>query len=139
MYDTTSVLFGLDDHRVLDVTRVGDRVVRVVIETLEREGGCPSCGVLSSRLKDALTVVRLWRRRRWKQAGGRAVQHLRRAGPLAPAGLRASGRRSDAAAPPRAPGPVADTQRAARSHRRRPPHVRGRRLGALGPGRLAPP
>jgi hypothetical protein len=41
MDDTTSVLFGLDGHRVLDVVRVGDRVVRVVIETIEREGSLP--------------------------------------------------------------------------------------------------
>src|SRR5215217_3033304 len=44
MDDTTSILFGLDDHRVLDVERVGDRVVRVVIEILDREGACPGCG-----------------------------------------------------------------------------------------------
>src|SRR3954471_20252424 len=58
MDETTSVLFGLDDHRVLDVVRVGDRVVRVLIETIEREGACPSCGVLSSRVKDR-PLVRL--------------------------------------------------------------------------------
>jgi transposase len=75
MDETTSVLFGLDDHRVLDVVRVGDRVVRVVIETLEREGACPACGVLSARVKDRPLVrlrdlpasgqrVQLWCRRR---------------------------------------------------------------------------
>jgi len=75
MDETTSVLFGLDDHRVLDVARVGDRVVRVVIETVEREGACPACGVLSSRVKDRPLVrlrdlpasgqrVQLWCRRR---------------------------------------------------------------------------
>ena len=75
MDDTTSVLFGLDDHRVLDVVRVGDRVVRVVIETIDREGACPACGVLSARVKDRPLVrlrdlpasgqrVELWCRRR---------------------------------------------------------------------------
>src|SRR5215212_2216414 len=75
MDETTSVLFGLDDHRVLDVVRVGDRVVRVVIETVEREGACPACGVLSARVKDRPLVrlrdlpasgqrVQLWCRRR---------------------------------------------------------------------------
>src|SRR5215217_1215811 len=75
MDESTSVLFGLDDHRVLDVVRVGDRVVRVVIETIEREGACPACGVLSSRVKDRPLVrlrdlpasgqrVQLWCRRR---------------------------------------------------------------------------
>jgi hypothetical protein len=44
MDEATSVLFGLDRHRVLDVAHVGDRVVRVVIETIEREGACPACG-----------------------------------------------------------------------------------------------
>src|SRR5215213_5450585 len=68
MDDTTSVLFGLDDHRVLDV-------VRVVIETIDREGACPACGVLSARVKDRPLVrlrdlpasgqrVELWCRRR---------------------------------------------------------------------------
>src|SRR5215213_372148 len=75
MDDTTSVLFGLDGHRVLDVVDVGDRVVRVVIETIEREGACPACGVLSARVKDRPLVrvrdlpasgqrVELWCRRR---------------------------------------------------------------------------
>src|SRR5215217_7596287 len=75
MDDTTAVLFGLDDHRVLDVVRVGDRVVRVVIETIEREGACPACGVLSARVKERPLVrlrdlpasgqrVQLWCRRR---------------------------------------------------------------------------
>src|ERR671920_2505152 len=75
MDETTSVLFGLDDHRVLDVERVAGRVVRVVIETVEREGACPACGVLSARVKDRPLVrlrdlpasgqrVQLWCRRR---------------------------------------------------------------------------
>src|SRR4051812_35219606 len=75
MDDTTSVLFGLDGQRVLDVVDVGDQVVRVVIETLEREGACPACGVLSGRVKERPLVrlrdlpangqrVQLWCRRR---------------------------------------------------------------------------
>src|SRR5215217_3714082 len=75
MDESTSVLFGLDDHRVLDVVRVGDGVVRDVIETVEREGPCPDCGVLSARVKDRPLVrlrdlpasgqrVELWCRRR---------------------------------------------------------------------------
>src|SRR5919112_6792159 len=75
MDDTTSVLFGLDDHRVLDVERVAGRVVRVVIETVEQEGACPACGVLSTRVKERPLVrlrdlpasgqrVQLWCRRR---------------------------------------------------------------------------
>jgi transposase len=75
MDETTSVLFGLDDHRVLGVTRVDERVVRVVIEPIEREGACPACGVLSARVKDRPLVrlrdlpasgqlVQLWCRRR---------------------------------------------------------------------------
>jgi len=51
MGEGTSLLFGLDGFAVVDVTRVGD-VVRVVVETVERAAGCPSCGVLSSRVKD---------------------------------------------------------------------------------------
>jgi transposase len=69
MDDSTSVLFGLDGHRVLDVVRVGDRVVRVVIETLEQEGACPACGVPSARVKDR-PLVRL----RDLPAGGQRVQ-----------------------------------------------------------------
>src|SRR3954463_12995982 len=75
MDDTTSVLFGLDGQRVLDVVDVGDQVVRVVIETIEREGACPACGVLSGRVKERPLVrlrdlpasgqgVQLWCRRR---------------------------------------------------------------------------
>src|SRR4051794_215575 len=75
MDETTSVLFGLDDYRGLGGTRVDERVGRVVIEPIEREGACPVCGVLSARVKDRPLVrlrdlpasgqrVQLWRRRR---------------------------------------------------------------------------
>src|SRR4051794_30080160 len=75
MDETTSVLFGLDDYRGLGGTRVDERVGRVVIEPIEREGACPVCGVLSARVKDRPLVrlrdlpasgqrVQLWCRRR---------------------------------------------------------------------------
>ncbi len=52
MDDTTSLLFGLDTFRVVDVVRVADRVVRVVIETVAPQGFCPDCGTESTRVKD---------------------------------------------------------------------------------------
>jgi transposase len=75
MNDPTSLLFGLDSFTVVDVVRVGDRVVRVVIESRSREAGCPGCGVLSARVKERPLVavkdlpasgqrVRLWWRKR---------------------------------------------------------------------------
>ena len=44
MDDTTSLLFGLDSFRVVDVVRVADRVVQVVVETVEHKGFCPDVG-----------------------------------------------------------------------------------------------
>ena len=44
MDDPTSLLFGLDSFRVVDVVRVADRLVQVVIETVDRQGLCPDCG-----------------------------------------------------------------------------------------------
>ena len=52
MYDTTTLLFGLDGYGVLDVTDVGDSAVRVLIEPISAEAACPVCGVLTSRVKD---------------------------------------------------------------------------------------
>lgn len=52
MDDPTSLLFGLDEDVVVEIARVEGESVRVVIETRVREGGCPSCGVLSARVKD---------------------------------------------------------------------------------------
>ena len=52
MDDITSLLFGLDSFRVVDVVRVADRVVQVVIETVARQGVCPDCGAESTRVKD---------------------------------------------------------------------------------------
>ena len=75
MDDTTSLLFGLDSFRVVDVVRVADRLVQVVIETVERQGICPDCGRSSTRVKDRSLVqirdlpaadqhVALWWRKR---------------------------------------------------------------------------
>jgi hypothetical protein len=58
MDDTTSLLFGLDTFRVVDVVRVADRAVQVVIETVERQGFCPACGRASTRVK-ARSLVRI--------------------------------------------------------------------------------
>ena len=52
MNESTSLLFGLDVFRVVDVERVEAGSVRVVIETVSREAACPDCGVLSQRVKD---------------------------------------------------------------------------------------
>ena len=75
MHDPTSLLFGLDSFRVVDVVRVADRVVQVVVETIEQQGICPECGTASSRVKDRPLVrirdlpvadqqVALWWRKR---------------------------------------------------------------------------
>jgi transposase len=75
MDDSTSLLFGLDSFRVVDVARVDDRVVRVVIETVERHGLCPDCGAASTKVKERAVVrvrdlpvgdvqVALWWRKR---------------------------------------------------------------------------
>ena len=72
---TRSLLFGLDSFRVVDVVRVADRLLRVVIETVEPRGICPDCGVRSGRIKERRLVrirdlpvadaqVQLWWRKR---------------------------------------------------------------------------
>jgi len=55
MSDGTTLLFALPGFRVLDVAvdAGGDRVV--LIESVEPEGGCPACGVLSGLVKDRPT------------------------------------------------------------------------------------
>jgi putative MFS transporter len=53
MDDPTSLLFGLGSFRVVDVVRVADGVVRVVIETVELQGMYPDCGQPSRRVKNA--------------------------------------------------------------------------------------
>lgn len=52
MDESTSLLFGLEEFRVVDVGRVDAGAVRVVIETVSREAACPDCGLVSSRVKD---------------------------------------------------------------------------------------
>jgi transposase len=75
MHEATSVLFGLDGFRVIDVERVDDDLVRVVVETIDRHGACPGCGQVSSRVKQRPPVrikdlpagdsqVQLWWRKR---------------------------------------------------------------------------
>lgn len=41
MNDITSLLFGLDGYRVLDVTDAGPDAVQVLIEPTETESACP--------------------------------------------------------------------------------------------------
>ncbi len=53
MSDPTSLLYGLSGYQVLEVAEATpDRPLRVVIEPIEREAACPSCGVFSSAVKD---------------------------------------------------------------------------------------
>lgn len=50
--DPASLLFNLPDYRVVCVTAaVGDDPRQVVVETIDTEGACPACGVLSSRVQ----------------------------------------------------------------------------------------
>ena len=56
MDDPTSLLFGLESFRVVDVTRVADAVVQVVIETVAVQQECPDCGTISARVKQRLLV-----------------------------------------------------------------------------------
>ena len=51
MDEPTSLLFGLTEFEVVDVTPI-DSGVQVIIEVIAVEGGCPGCGVFSSRVKD---------------------------------------------------------------------------------------
>jgi len=46
------LLFALPGFRVLNVTQGPDGGRLVLVESLAKEGGCPSCGVMSSRIKD---------------------------------------------------------------------------------------
>lgn len=52
MNDPTSLLFGLDGFRVVDVVRVDDRMIQVLIETVKMSWACPECRARSSRVKD---------------------------------------------------------------------------------------
>jgi transposase len=55
MTDRTTLLFALPGFRVLDVTMDPDGGRLVLVESSASEGGCPSCGVMTSRIKDRLT------------------------------------------------------------------------------------
>ena len=51
--EPTAVLFGLEaEFRVVSVQRTAASAVMVVIEQIARDGPCPTCGVLSSMIKD---------------------------------------------------------------------------------------
>jgi transposase len=75
--DPAGVLFGLEaEFRVVSVQRAGPEAVQVIIEQVVREGPCPTCGVVSSAIKDRTlmrvkdlpasgqTVELWWRKRR---------------------------------------------------------------------------
>ena len=52
MIDRTTLLFALPGFRVLNVTLEPDGGRLVLVESVADDGGCPSCGVMSSRVKD---------------------------------------------------------------------------------------
>lgn len=76
MIDSTSVLFGLEDEFVVtSLERLSSSDLRVVIEHRVREAPCPTCGVLTTRIKDRPLVrvkdldacgqvIELWWRKR---------------------------------------------------------------------------
>ncbi|MDX6284147.1 MAG: transposase [Kribbellaceae bacterium] len=76
MTEATSTMLGIEDEfRVLSVDRLEPGQIKIVVETIRREGPCPACGVLSSRVKERPLVrvkdlpasgqrVQLWWRKR---------------------------------------------------------------------------
>jgi transposase len=52
MIDRTTLLFSLPGFRVLNVSLDPDGGRLVLVESVAKGGGCPSCGVMSSRIKD---------------------------------------------------------------------------------------
>jgi len=46
--DAASVLFNLSGYRVVEAVDGQLGIRKVVVESLDREGGCPSCGVLTA-------------------------------------------------------------------------------------------
>jgi transposase len=53
MSKATAVLLGIEDEfDVLSVGRLAPGQVKIVIESVSREGACPACGVVSGRVKD---------------------------------------------------------------------------------------
>ena len=77
--DAASILFNLPEYRVVAVTRALDGGREVLIDTPALEAGCPSCGVVTSRVHqrttqrvrdvpfDGLVTVR-WVKKRWRCA-----------------------------------------------------------------------
>ena len=81
--DPAATLFGLEaEFRILSVRRTAAAAVEVIVEQSAREGPCPTCGVLSSAVKDrplrrikdlpasGQTVELWWRKRRLVCAEG---------------------------------------------------------------------
>ena len=52
MIDRTTLLFALPGFRVLNVTLDPDGGRVVLVESVATDGGCPLCGVMSSRIKE---------------------------------------------------------------------------------------
>ena len=53
MAKATAVLFGIEDEfDVVSVDRLEPGQVKIIIESVSREGPCPACGVISGRVKD---------------------------------------------------------------------------------------
>jgi transposase len=52
MNDRTTLLFALPGFRVMNVTLEPDGGRLVLVESIAKEGGCPLCGVMSSRVKE---------------------------------------------------------------------------------------
>ena len=52
MEDRTSLLLALPSYRLLDVALGIDGGLEVLAEVVDEEAGCPSCGVVSSRVRD---------------------------------------------------------------------------------------
>ena len=48
--DAASILFNLPGYQVVSASRAEDGHRVVLIETVSTEGGCPGCGVMSSRV-----------------------------------------------------------------------------------------
>ncbi len=50
--DAASILFNLPGYRVVSASpALGEEPRKVLVETIEAEGACPTCGVLSSRVQ----------------------------------------------------------------------------------------
>jgi transposase len=52
MIDRTTLPFGLPGFRLLNVTLNPDGGRLVLVESVTTDGGCPPCGVMSSRIKE---------------------------------------------------------------------------------------